>query len=80
MVPLNPEVALLVQRALKAATPTLADVAGRLGVSYDAVRSWSIGRSSPKDESVAGLAQLLDEQADILRGVAAELRSESRRP
>jgi transcriptional regulator with XRE-family HTH domain len=65
---------LLVQRALKAATPTLGDVAERMGVSYDAVRSWSIGRSSPKEESVSALAELLDRQADVLRGIAAELR------
>lgn len=77
MTPADPEVSLLVQRALKAATPTLGDVAKRLGVSYDAVRSWSIGRSSPQPESVTALAQLVDEQADILRGIAADLRSQA---
>lgn len=74
MVPSNPEVALLVQRALRAATPTLGDLAEQLHVSYDAVRSWSIGRSSPRGETVAALAALLDGQADVLRGIAAELR------
>lgn len=74
MTPADKEVALLVQRALKAATPTLGDVAEAIGVSYDAVRSWSIGRSSPKPESVAALAELLDQRADVLRGIAVELR------
>ena len=77
MTPANPEVALLVQRALKAATPTLGDVAERLKVSYDAVRSWSIGRSSPREETVGALADLLDQQADVLRGIAAELRGKA---
>lgn len=78
MTPANPEVALLVQRALRAATPTLGDVADRLDVSYDAVRSWSIGRSSPREATVGALADLLDQQADVLRGIAAELRSGDR--
>jgi transcriptional regulator with XRE-family HTH domain len=75
MTPADKELALLIQRALKAATPTLGDIAKRLGVSYDAVRSWSIARSSPQPESVAALASLLDEQADVLRGIAADLRT-----
>ena len=82
---------MLVSRALKEATPTLGDLADRLssrkrekageeagGVSYDAVRSWSIGRSTPNPDHRALLAELLDEQADRLRGLAAELREGDR--
>ncbi len=74
MTPADKEVSLLVQRALKASSVSLGDIAKGLGVSYDAVRSWSIGRSSPQDDNVAALATLLDEQADVLRGIALELR------
>lgn len=89
MTPRDTETSLKVSRALKEATPTLGDIAGQLstrkreregdastGVSYDAVRSWSIGRSTPTSEHRVLLAQLLDEQADRLRGLARELRGE----
>lgn len=82
----------MVSRALKEATPTLGELADRLtarkrretgddeaGVSYDAVRSWSIGRSTPSAAHRALLAEVLDEQADRLRGLAMELRT-PRRP
>jgi hypothetical protein len=78
MTPADPEIALLVQRALRVATPTLGDFAKRLGVTYDAVRKWSTARSTPRADSIAGLAALLDEQADVLRGIARELRQGDR--
>ena len=71
------EITRMVSRAIKLATPGLTDLAKRLGVSYDAVRSWSIGRTTPKQENLGELADYMDEQADRLRGMAAELRRKS---
>ena len=74
MTPTDLETSLLIRRALRAATLSFTDIAQRVGVSYDAVRSWSIGRSVPRAANAAALATLLDEQADVLRGIALELR------
>ena len=70
----DPEVTRMVSRAIKAATLSYSDMAARLGVSYDAVRSWSIGRTTPNTANRATLATFLDERADRLRGLAQELR------
>jgi transcriptional regulator with XRE-family HTH domain len=64
----------MVSRAIKAATLTMGDMAERLGLSYDAVRSWSIGRTTPNKENRETLATFLDERADRLRGLAQDLR------
>ena len=64
----------MVSRAVKAATLTLGDMANRLGISYDAVRSWSIGRTTPNEANREALAAFFDERADRLRGLAQELR------
>lgn len=69
------DVTRMISRAIGVATPSMTDIAKRLGVSYDTVRSWSIGRTTPKADNLKELATYFDEQADRLRGLASEIRA-----
>ena len=64
----------LVARAIGVMSPSKGDLAKLLGLSYDCVRSWSIGRTNPNEENRKKLADLLDTQAHLLRQLAMELR------
>lgn len=76
----NEEITLLAARALTEAAPSLSDIAERIGVSYDAVRSWRTSRRTPQKEHMLSLAAALDDQADKLRGLAQDLRRQAEEP
>ena len=62
------------KRALDAMTSSVREIADSIGVSEDTVLSWRSGRRSPSRKNVRKIAELADERADRLRGVATELR------
>lgn len=62
------------KRALDAVTSSVKDIADSLGVSESAIMSWRAGRRSPSAENLYKIADLADQRADTLRGVAVELR------
>jgi len=65
---------MLAQRVLAAISPDLSKVADDMGVSYNTVMSWQMGRRAPGPENLRRLAAIADRGADNLRGLAVELR------
>lgn len=63
-----------VERLFRTLTQSIGEIADAVGASYDAVRSWSVGRRSPSPEHLERLADLAEEHGDNLRTLAAELR------
>jgi hypothetical protein len=63
----------LVQRALKAASPTIEQLAAQLECSTSALRRWRLGNREVSPEVAGRLAKLLRRQARVLDRVAAEL-------
>jgi transcriptional regulator with XRE-family HTH domain len=63
----------LVQRALRAASPSIEQLAEQLGYSTSALRRWRLGNREVSPEVAERLAQLLRRQARALERVAAEL-------
>jgi len=70
----DPELLMLAQRALAAISPDLLNVADDMGVSYNTVMSWQVGKRTPGPENLRKLAAFADRGADKLRGLAVELR------
>lgn len=68
------EAGMAAKRAIKALTSSVRDIADSLDVSENTVTSWRIGRRSPSAANLRNLAELADDRADTLRGVARELR------
>lgn len=68
------ELALLAARALAAVAPPLKDVADASGISYGTAKAWRAGIRTPSAENLEKLAEVLDGRADVLRGLALELR------
>ena len=68
------KVAQLAKRSVGALTPGMGEVAERYGLNYNTIRMWRAGMRSPSLENLERLADVLDEQADTLRGLAAEIR------
>ncbi len=66
-----------VPEALAAATPTLRDVAARVGVSYASARAWRTGARIPRPKGGRRLAVVLRQQADKLNKMADRVESES---
>ncbi len=66
-----------VPEALAAATPTLRDVAARVGVSYASARAWRTGARIPRPKGGRRLAAALRKQADKLNKMADRVESES---
>jgi transcriptional regulator with XRE-family HTH domain len=60
----------VVPEALAAATPTLREVAARVGVSYASVRAWRTGTRMPTAKGCRRLAAALRKQADKLHKMA----------
>lgn len=52
-----------------------ADIADRLGVGYDTVKGWAVGRSDPSPENRRSLAAFVREHAAELVELAEELES-----
>ncbi len=67
----------VVSEALAAATPTLRDVAARVGVSYASARAWRTGARIPKPKGHRKLAAVLRKQADQLHKLADLVESDS---
>ena len=68
------EVSVLAQRALQALTPTIRDISERAGLNYGTLRTWRAGIRSASPENLRKLAEVVDRQADTLRGLAVEMR------
>jgi transcriptional regulator with XRE-family HTH domain len=67
----------VVPEALARATPTLRDVAARVGVSYATARAWRTGSRIPTLKGRRRLAAALRKQADKLNKMADRIESES---
>ncbi len=67
----------VVPEALARATPTLRDVAARVGVSYATARAWRTGARIPTLKGRRRLAAALRKQADKLNKMADRVESES---
>lgn len=67
----------VVSEALAAATPTLRDVAARVGVSYASARAWRTGARIPRAKGHRRLAAVLRKQADKLNKMADKVELES---
>ncbi len=63
--------------ALAAATPTLRQIAARVGVSYASTRAWRTGARIPRPRGRRRLATVLRKQADKLNKMADRVESES---
>ena len=70
----EPEVTMLAQRTLQALSPSVRHIAELCGVPYRTFRSWRSGTRSPSASSLRTIAKLADDRADVLRGLAVELR------
>jgi transcriptional regulator with XRE-family HTH domain len=64
---------LLFTQALRLASPSVEQLAARLGVSTSAVRRWRLGNRNVPPAAAAKLAKVLRRQARGLERVAAEL-------
>ncbi len=69
-----------VPEALAAATPTLRQIAARVGVSYASARAWRTGARIPRPKGGRRLAAVLRKQADKLNKMADRVESESAVP
>ncbi len=67
----------VVSEALAVATPTLRDVAARVGVSYASARAWRAGARIPRPKGHRRLAVVLRKQADKLNKMADRVELES---
>lgn len=67
------EVQVAVQNILTRAPFTQSDLARAAGISYDSLRSWAIGRRSPRESTVQKLAEGLRKKAEELERLADEL-------
>jgi transcriptional regulator with XRE-family HTH domain len=65
---------MLVKRALEAAAPEIKTLSDDSGLNYGTLRAWRAGLRSPSAENREKIAALLDRRADLLRGLAEELR------
>jgi transcriptional regulator with XRE-family HTH domain len=68
-------VALAVQNVIEKAPFSLTDLADKAGVSYDSLRSWAIGRRTPREATRRKLVAGLRKKADELERLADELES-----
>lgn len=62
-----------VREAIKTAPFTLHDLAREAGISYDSLRSWSVGRRDPRTASVRRLSAGLRRKAASLIELADSL-------
>ncbi len=67
----------VVSEALAVATPTLRDVAARVGVSYASARAWRTGARIPRPKGHRRLAAVLRKQADKLNKMADKVELQS---
>lgn len=65
----------LIQRVLADGPFSMSEIARETGISYDALRAWAIGRSTPRPENLEKLAAYLDRHGKRLRDFAADLRA-----
>lgn len=69
------EVQVAVQTVIDEAPFTLNDLAKKAGISYDSIRSWAVGRRSPRPAYVEKLADGLRKKAEELAALADQLDS-----
>lgn len=69
----------MVREALRVASPSLVDIAKRVGVSKATVHAYSAGNRTPGRKILRALAQAFRQQAYELMGWADQLDSESNR-
>jgi predicted transcriptional regulator len=67
------EVQVAVQNIIDKAPFTLVDLAKAAGISYDSLRSWSIGRRTPRDSTKQKLVDGLRRKSADLARLADEL-------
>lgn len=67
------EVQVAVQNIIERAPFTLNDLARAAGISYDSLRSWSIGRRSPRESTKRKLVEGLRKKSDELARMADDL-------
>ena len=69
----------MVAKAIEAATPTLRDVASRIGVSYGTIRAYKIGERNAPPAVMRRLASALRHQAAQLETAADRLEARAER-
>jgi len=60
-------------QALELLCPSLADLAGELGVSHDTMKSYSLKRRAPSVQTARALAHLMRKRAKALTRLADRL-------
>lgn len=63
-----------VRDALRAATPSMRDLAEETGIVYSTLRAWSAGNRTPSPEGLRRLADELDRRGSELGELAGDLR------
>lgn len=64
-----------IQLAVEDAAPSLRQLASELGVSYDTLRAYAVGRRNPGKDQLRSFADVLERRAKRLNERAAELRT-----
>jgi transcriptional regulator with XRE-family HTH domain len=64
---------MVAQNALKAATPSMRELAEETGLTYSTLRAWSAGARIPSAAHASTLARALKARAAKLEALAAEL-------
>jgi transcriptional regulator with XRE-family HTH domain len=67
----------MTQKALRALTPSLRQVAEETGLSYSTLKAWSAGERTPRGDHLARIAEYLEGRAGELRELATALRREA---
>ena len=63
-----------VAELLNLLAPSLREVAERLGVSYDTVRAWKLGRRTPSRENLIKLAAIAKQHSAALSDLAQQIQ------
>ena len=67
--------AMAIQSAVEDAAPSMRELAAELGVSYDTLRAYAVGRRNPGKDQLRAFAAILERRAKRLHDRAAELRT-----
>ena len=67
--------AMAIQLAVEDAAPSLRQLAAELGVSYDTLRAYAVGRRNPGRDQLRAFADILERRAKRLHQRAEELRT-----
>lgn len=72
---MHEELAMIMQAALKAATPSMRELADETGLRYSTMRSWSAGIRVPSPENARSVAKILRQRAALLAQLADDLEA-----